>query len=338
MSEKMSEKIEKPINAALIDNLYKNGLIDEQTRRAGHTFIEGPLNGPRQWLVWTERLTLTLATSLILASVMFFIAYNWYEMSKWFKFILVEAAILISLITALTPFKSKIINQTAALAASFFTGVLLALIGQTYQTGADAWQLFAVWSLLILPWVTLSQFAPHWALWLIVTNIALSLWMQQTINLPNPSEPLIAAALAMLNGAALTTLVLTRSKITWLQNPWILRLLSLAVIYLLAEISIEYISQYRNRPLWFTGLWGLTMITQATLFYLSRFKWKDFIIHALLVISLAIQAEVLIIKAITTARFDTASFIIAAIVTISLFALLVTYLRTQYQTMETTDA
>lgn len=329
----MSEKSEQPINATLIESLYQNSLIDEQTRRAGHTFIAGP----RQWLLWTERLTLTLATSLILASVMFFIAYNWYDMSKWFKFILVETAILMSLITALYPFKSKLINQTAGFAASFFTGVLLALIGQTYQTGADAWQLFALWSLLILPWVTLSKFAPHWALWLIVTNIGLGLWMQQTIDLPQPSNAFINAAAALLNGTALGALLIARPKHTWLQNPWILRLLSLAVIYLLAQIAIEYISRSGGRTLWFSAIALITMVTQAALFYLSRFKWKDFIIHALLVISLAIQFEFLMIKAISDVKLETASFTVAAMITIALFALLITYLRSQYQTMEATD-
>ncbi len=43
-------------------------------------------------------------------------------------------------------------GKAALLLATLLLGVFLALFGQTYQTGADPWQLFANWALLILPW------------------------------------------------------------------------------------------------------------------------------------------------------------------------------------------
>ncbi len=42
--------------------------------------------------------------------------------------------------------------------------ILLAVYGQTYQTGADPYELFFGWAILIIGWVAISRFAPLWPL------------------------------------------------------------------------------------------------------------------------------------------------------------------------------
>lgn len=61
--------------------------------------------------------------------------------------------------------------------SGLFLGALLALIGQTYQTGADTWQLFGWWALLLLPWALVSGNQIAWLLWIAVINGALGLWL-----------------------------------------------------------------------------------------------------------------------------------------------------------------
>jgi uncharacterized membrane-anchored protein/uncharacterized membrane protein len=61
--------------------------------------------------------------------------------------------------------------------AAVATGGLLALIGQTYQTGADPWQLFALWTVLIIPWVFTVRSVFLSVLWLVLINTALYLWI-----------------------------------------------------------------------------------------------------------------------------------------------------------------
>jgi len=56
--------------------------------------------------------------------------------------------------------------------AVMLTGALLALFGQTYQTGADVYELFLGWALLTLPWVAACRFSPCWGLWLLLTNLS----------------------------------------------------------------------------------------------------------------------------------------------------------------------
>ncbi len=55
-------------------------------------------------------------------------------------------------------------------------GALLALFGQTYQTGANVYELFLTWALLGLPLVIASQWSVAWAGWLTVLNTALALY------------------------------------------------------------------------------------------------------------------------------------------------------------------
>ena len=61
--------------------------------------------------------------------------------------------------------------------AGILLGALLALLGQTYQTGADTWELFAWWALLLLPWALAAASQAVWLLWALVTNVALVLWL-----------------------------------------------------------------------------------------------------------------------------------------------------------------
>ncbi len=320
----------KPITPNLIEQLYHHELINEETRRASQSFLQGP----RQWKLWIERLFLGLSTALILASIMFFFAYNWEDLGKWLQFALVEAAILICLIASLFPFKAKLINQTLMLAASFLVGVLLALIGQTYQTGANAWQLFAVWAVVILPWICLSKFAAHWALWLTVANLGLHFWMEQTLQLTRHETLAIPTAHALLNGTALACLLYARKIFSWLQGPWTLRILCLAFIINLCILSIQCIFH----PHLFTS-WPLlvalsTIAAQALLFYLSRLKWQDFITHALLIISLAIQLETALLKLLTSySQGETATLFIGSIITIVIFTALISYLKTTHHKM-----
>ncbi|TCT05788.1 GDYXXLXY domain-containing protein [Paralcaligenes ureilyticus] len=49
-------------------------------------------------------------------------------------------------------------------------GALLALVGQIYQTGADAWELFAWWSVLVLPWLIVVRTVFLGLLWALILN------------------------------------------------------------------------------------------------------------------------------------------------------------------------
>ena len=58
-------------------------------------------------------------------------------------------------------------------------GALFALVGQTYQTGADVWQLFAVWTLCQLPFLLLFPNVASALLFAATANVAFYLFNEQ---------------------------------------------------------------------------------------------------------------------------------------------------------------
>ncbi len=129
------------------------------------------------WRTFLDKLLLANGGGLLLFGIIFFFAFNWQELTRFHKFAMIEGLIVASLY-AYHHWYSRSSAPTILLASSVLVGVLLAFFGQTYQTGADAWQLFAVWAALIAPWVLLARFSSLWFLWLALINIALSLYYQ----------------------------------------------------------------------------------------------------------------------------------------------------------------
>ena len=133
------------------------------------------------------------------------------------KFALVEGALLLTLISylALVFFKkSLLLQQLLLLAASLMTGALLALVGQVYQTGADSWQLFAIWSVLIVPWVAISRFPILWLLLLGLINLTVMLGFAPTSGLP--ALPIFFFINQIFSKILLLTLINGMAFLAWL--------------------------------------------------------------------------------------------------------------------------
>ena len=112
---------------------------------------------------------LLLVAALLLASgLVFWVAANWQEQTRMFKLLLIEGALLVSVLASLFWRRGRI---AALLCATLALGGLLAFVGQTYQTGADAWQLFATWAALALVWTLLARSDVLWMLWVLVVGL-----------------------------------------------------------------------------------------------------------------------------------------------------------------------
>jgi len=130
-----------------------------------------------QWGRLGNWLLAFLGAGFLAAALIFFFAYNWAEMHRFAKFGIGLAALATAAGFAIFGRHTGVgVRRRAALfATTLCTGALLALIGQTYQTGADLWELFAVWALLATPFALLSRSVETWALWLAIANTALYL-------------------------------------------------------------------------------------------------------------------------------------------------------------------
>ncbi len=174
------------------------------------------------WARWGMRALLALGVGQFLAGVVFFFAYNWNDLSDIAKFAVIEVALAIALGGALLIGLDRVFGQMLLIAASVLTGVLLAVIGQVYQTGADVFELFAVWAVLILPWTIISRHPVHWLLWLVVAEIAFVLYADQVLvpirDMPGELVWTIAGAAIALALAAREWAV-SRGR-AWLAAHW----------------------------------------------------------------------------------------------------------------------
>lgn len=155
-----------------IEQLLKRGMLPIGNADLASTQLEIYPNA-RTWLTFFDKALLIIGAIALVLSLVFFIAYNWLYMGKLAKFALVEGALVIAiaLYVALS-FRRRfgLIRQLLLLITSVITGSLLALFGQVYQTGADTWQLFFGWAVLIIPWVIIARFPALWLLWLGLIN------------------------------------------------------------------------------------------------------------------------------------------------------------------------
>jgi uncharacterized membrane protein len=114
---------------------------------------------------------LSLATGLV-----FFVAANWGEIEVFGRFALLELLLVACAAAALWKPPPTFVGHGTVFLAFIATGALLALFGQTYQTGADVYELFLAWALLGLPLVVAGSWSVTSAAWVLVLNVALLLF------------------------------------------------------------------------------------------------------------------------------------------------------------------
>lgn len=126
--------------------------------------VEGHKNGPlpgERWASFLQKTALALACLLLASALICWVAANW-ELASAFQKLAGAQALLIAVVlvtwrlvylpAAHSDPNFSVTAVTTGVAA-VGTGALLALVGQIYQTGADSWELFLWWAVLLLPWL-----------------------------------------------------------------------------------------------------------------------------------------------------------------------------------------
>lgn len=122
---------------------------------------------------WFWRVVTLLAAGLGGFGLVMWVAANWDAIGRVGQFALLQGWVLV---TALATWRVTGLRTPMGLLCLLGTGALFAYYGQTYQTGADAWQLFALWALLSLPLCLAVRSDVLWCPWVMVACTAISLW------------------------------------------------------------------------------------------------------------------------------------------------------------------
>ncbi|WP_133471491.1 DUF2157 domain-containing protein [Paraglaciecola marina] len=259
-----------------------------------------------QWQNFINTLLLWFGSLTLAFGVIFFVAANWQEVGRMVKFAIVEGAILIAMILNMKFRHKEVIRQATLLIVIILVGALMALFGQTYQTGADPWQLFLNWALLTTPWVLISRFSVIWLIWLGLLNLSISLYYQTFGGYFN-----IAWVAFGFNTAALVIWQGSVSKFSWLNMTWAINLLGFISGALALNLFVRSLFNDEPSGLIVWGLWaGFT-------FYVYRYRILNLFMLAVWSVAILVAANALLIR-ILPGFFEAGTLMLLTIVTIGL--------------------
>lgn len=245
--------------------------------------IAGIEPAPAQWRRFLERFLLFNAGTLLLAGVAFFFAANWDALGRFARFGLIELALALSLAAAWLRF-DRPAGKMALTAAGGLTGVLLGYFGQTYQTGADTWQLFATWAGLILPLALLGRAAPLWLLLAVLVNVAVPLYYGSGGVLSGwfarGDEPVWL--LFLLNNAGLALWEWKTRQVDWLPGRSGPRLLALAGG---AAVSLQTLEKVLNPDMGLLPVLTVYLAWAGAILAIYRYRLHDLFMLAGMVFS-----------------------------------------------------
>jgi len=222
------------------------------------------------WVTFINHLLVWLGGLALAFSVLFFIAYNWQDIGLFAQFAMVEVVIIFAIIAYWKLGDNSVAAKVSLLMATIFVGVLLALYGQTYQTGADPWQLFFSWSILILPWVLVGRFAAIWLVWILLVNTTLILYQQAFLNpfwFVFGSDTVMLWTVFLFNTLALAIWESLTKTYHWLSTRWAIRLLAVASGVSITWLVLHSIFEYGGSSI-FPGLMWLVWV--GTLYFVYR--------------------------------------------------------------------
>jgi len=280
------------INSTDIHIITKNSDVSEDViHRALHESI---YPDKADWKKFLQVFLITLGIGFTVAGIIFFFAYNWASLHKYVKIGLIQVLILVTTLLVFLPKLQPLVRNIILTAAALLVGVLFAVYGQVYQTGANAYDFFLAWTVFITIWVVVSNFAPLWLIYLILINTTFSLYVEQVAN--DWSTIFNLSVLCYINAAVVVLATIWNTRNTTIQVPgWFLNTVALAAVFF-ATLGIgngifeSYSITFTILILITTLLYGLGLwhgLTTRNLFYLSVIPLSLIIIFSALFVKIS---------------------------------------------------
>ena len=263
------------------------------------------------WRRYIDAFLMTVGVALIVAGIAAFFAWNWADLGRIQKFALIQLGVVASAVAAWRFTLDSMAGRAALFATAALTGILLAVYGQVYQTGADPYGLFLAWALLILPFCVVGRQAGLWILFVILLNVALIMYYTQVLNPPGGwwqltqllgplvwlastvMDSTLASYLFALNGVALIAWEFGTSRnVAWMQGrvlPGLVAFIAFGTVLPPSLIMIFAGALEENANLTLVSPLLLAITTAACLWY------YQFRRHDLFILTLCLFAVILVI-------------------------------------------
>lgn len=234
----------------------------------------------REWQQFLRYLLLGAGAAFLLSGIVFFFAYNWEALPGPVKIATVGGLFLLSALIGTFAPVGRRVRDVASTAAVALIGVLFAVLGQVYQTGADNYEYFLSWTLFALPWLTVVHFAPLWLIFVALLNTTLFTYANQVGILEN--YVITGLLIFLLNAGcwgAIRLLWGRRSSFSWLLKVialWIAAVvtfnlsagrfggstiqMSLTIVLSLALYALWVTLAFRDRVVYYLALVGTSVL------------------------------------------------------------------------------
>jgi uncharacterized membrane protein len=186
-------------------------------------------NNSAAWKKFLRLFFIMLATGFLSAGVIMFFAYNWAALGKFSKIGLIELLVILTVCFVLFSKLKEDIKNILLTGASILVGVLFAVFGQIYQTGADAYDFFLGWTISVTLWVLVSNYAPLWLIYLGLVQTTFILYAAQVAV--DWSPVFVSGILFVINLIAAVGFHWTAGMRPTLKiRPWFLKTLAIAAV------------------------------------------------------------------------------------------------------------
>lgn len=301
--------------------------------------------GAARWRHYINQFLTAVGALLIVAGVTAFFAWNWAGMSPMMKFALIQCGIVATIILAWRFGIDSVGGRASLFCSAFLVGVLLAVYGQVYQTGADPYGLFLGWAVLILPWAIIGRQAGLWMLFQVLLNLGFIMYWTQVLYPPNGwwqvsqlLGPLVWLAVLMLS-SGLSSLVFVLNAVAllvwetgasrgvdWMQGRWYPRVLAFGAVttVLIPTLVMIFASSLgeQSGPTLLSAL--ILAVTLAAGLYFYQFLKRD-----LLILTICLFSTIMVIMSLTirTMLGGIGSMLFLALLLVGLVAGAASYLR-----------
>ncbi len=196
-------------------------------------FKEHVYSDKTSWGRFISIFLLVLGASFTVFGVVFLFAYNWEKLHKFVKIGIIEGLLLAMVLGVFFISKKSQIQQIVLTAAAMLVGVLYAVFGQVYQTGANAYDFFLGWTLFITIWAIVTNFPPLWVIYIALVNISIVFYAEQVAD-------------------------------NWTEMFSFTLFFTVNVCFLVAFLWLRRVFSPKTYPSWFTNLLALTAVFYST--------------------------------------------------------------------------
>jgi uncharacterized membrane protein len=219
------------------DDIYIISRHSDLTKTEIHALLQQHVyTDAVSWKKFLRIFFMSLGVGFLTAGIIMFFAYNWDSLGKFSKIGLIELLIVVTIsLVLLTKLKQDIKNIYLT-GASVLVGVLFAVFGQIYQTGANAYDFFLGWTLSITLWVLVAGFGPLWLLYILLINTTVIMYSEQVAG--NWSTAFVYTLVFAINLSSLVIFIMLSESKRLLKMPsWFIKILALSTV-LCATVGI----------------------------------------------------------------------------------------------------